>query len=252
MTRLPSQIGSSSFKCLKISAATARPPRSPSSIEKRRGSVISQTAAKCVVRTNERGTTCLNGTAVARFGCVTVDFTGAEVYRDGVKVLLTAHEVKVLRYFVDNPGRAISRHEFLEKVWGYNAFPTTRTVDNQILKLRQKLERNARSPSHFVTVHGIGYKFVHEEFASGALARLESLQASIQRNTGWEGECDGADLRNIMLGYLSVLYEFLARHCPQGSMPPKALHNWSNRANGAERGDSAEERPHLVNPTRSQ
>jgi DNA-binding winged helix-turn-helix (wHTH) protein len=255
MTRTPSHIGSSSAKCLRMSTAATRSPGPSSSIETRTGSVISQTATECVVRTNERGTTCLNGTAVARFGCITADFAGAEVYRDGVKVLLTAYELKVLRYFIDNPGRVISRHEFLEKVWGYNAFPTTRTVDNQILKLRKKLERNARTPSHFVTVHGIGYKFVREEFKSGTLARLESLQASMRRNAGWEDECDGADLRNIMLGHLSALYGFLTRHYPTGSMPPQraqAFHNSFNRANGAERRQSAEERPHLVNPSRSQ
>jgi hypothetical protein len=120
-----------------------------------------------------------------------------------------------------NPGRVISRNELLNKVWGYNAFPTTRTVDNLILKLRQKLELDTKSPSHFVTVHGIGYKFLREEFESGALARFQSLQLSIRRNPGREGECDGADLRNMILGYLSVVYELLTRNSPQRSMPPE-------------------------------
>jgi DNA-binding winged helix-turn-helix (wHTH) protein len=247
MTRTPSQIGSSSFKCSEISAA-ARPPRPLSSIVNGTRLLIPRTATKCLVSTDERGAT------VARFGCIIVDFTGAEVYRDGVKVLLTAYELKVLRYFIDNPGRVISRHEFLEKVWGYNAFPTTRTVDNQILKLRQKLERNARTPSHFVTVHGIGYKFVREEFKSGTLARLERLQASLQRNAGRQRECNRDDLLNIMLGYLPVLYEFLARKYPQGSMRPReagAFLHACSRANGDERSHCSE-RPHLVNPTRSQ
>jgi DNA-binding winged helix-turn-helix (wHTH) protein len=201
-----------------------------------------------VVRTDERGAT------IARFGCIIVDFSGAEVYRDGVKVPLTAHEVKVLRYFIDNPGRVISRDEFLEKVWGYNAYPTTRTVDNQILKLRQKLERNAKSPTHFLTVHGVGYKFVHGEFESGAPARLERLQASLQRNAGRQSACNRDDLLNIMFGYLPILYEFLPRKYPQDSMRPREarafLHGFS-RANGDERSHCAE-RPHLVNPTGSQ
>jgi DNA-binding winged helix-turn-helix (wHTH) protein len=246
MTRTPSQIGSSSFKCSEISVA-ARPPRPLSSMVKGTRLLISRTATKYVVSRDERGAT------VARFGCIIVDFTGAEVYRDGVKVRLTAHEVKVLRYFIDNPGRVISRHEFLEKVWGYNAYPTTRTVDNQILKLRQKLERNAKSPSHFLTVHGVGYKFVHDEFESGAPATLERLQASLQRNAGRQRGCNRDDLLNIMLGCLPALYEFLARKYPQGSMRPGEagafLHGCS-RANGNERSHRAEG-PHLVNPTRS-
>jgi DNA-binding winged helix-turn-helix (wHTH) protein len=245
MTRTPSQIGSSSFKCSEIGAA-ARPPRPLSSMVKETRLLISRRATKYVVSRDERGAT------VARFGCIIVDFTGAEVYRDGVKVPLTAHEVKVLRYFIDNPGRVISRHEFLEKVWGYNAYPTTRTVDNQILKLRQKLERNAKRPSHFLTVHGVGYKFVHDEFESGAPARLERLQASLQINAGRQRGCNRDDLLNIMLGYLPVLYEFLARKYPQGSMRPRdagAFLHGCSRANGDERSHCAE-RPHLVNPTR--
>jgi DNA-binding winged helix-turn-helix (wHTH) protein len=222
MTRIPPQIGSGSFEYSGISVAAARSLQSPSSIEKERRSVISQATAKCAGRTNERSTNYLNGTAVAWFGCTIVDFSGAEAYRDGVKVSLTALEWKVLRYFIDNPGRVISRNELLNKVWGYNDYRgTTRTVDNLILKLRQKLELDTKSPSHFVTVHGIGYKFLHEEFESGALARFQSLQPRIRRNPGREGECDGADLRNMILGYLSVVYELLTRNSPQGSMPPE-------------------------------
>jgi DNA-binding winged helix-turn-helix (wHTH) protein len=223
MTRIPSQIGSDSFKWSGISAVIRTPPRSPSFLEKERGSVTSRATAKCAVRTNERSTTCLNGTAIVRFGCIIVDFSGAEAYREGVKIRLTAHEFKVLRYFVDNPGRVISRHEFLDKVWGYSAYPTTRTVDNQIFKLRQKLELNPKSPSHFVTAHGIGYKFVHEELERGRQARLLSLQSGIRRDAGGEGECDGADLRNIILGYLSAVYEFLARDFRRGSMSPEGI-----------------------------
>jgi DNA-binding winged helix-turn-helix (wHTH) protein len=202
MTRIPPQIGSGSFEYSGISVAAERSLQSPSSIEKERRSVISQAT-------------------VAWFGCTIVDFSGAEAYRDGTKVSLTALEWKVLRYFIDNPGRVISRHELLNKVWGYSAYPTTRTVDNLILKLRQKLELDTKNPSHFVTVHGIGYKFLHEEFESGALTRFQSLQPSIRRNPGREGECDGADLQNMILGYLSVVYELLTGNSPQGSMPPE-------------------------------
>jgi DNA-binding winged helix-turn-helix (wHTH) protein len=144
--------------------------------------------------------------AVARLGSIIVDFAGAEVYKDAIKIRLTAHELKVLRYFIDNPGRVICRHELLDKVWGYNAYPTTRTVDNQILKLRQKLELNPKKPSYFITVHGIGYKFVHRKFQSGRLAKLQAPRASIQIDEGWESECDSPDLRDIVLRCLSVVY----------------------------------------------
>src|ERR1700723_565516 len=72
----------------------------------------------------------------------------------------TAHEFKLLRFFLDNPERVLSREELLNEVWGYNSYPSTRTVDNQILKLRQKLEANPADPVHFCTVHGAGYRFV--------------------------------------------------------------------------------------------
>ena len=74
--------------------------------------------------------------------------------------MLTAHEFKLFRYFIDNPERVLTRDELLKEVWGYNAYPSTRTVDNQILKLRQKFEDNPAKPCHFCTVHGVGYRFV--------------------------------------------------------------------------------------------
>jgi DNA-binding response OmpR family regulator len=94
------------------------------------------------------------------FGEISVDFLKMETYRSGTLVPLTAHEFKLLRYFLDNPGRAIAREELLNDVWGMSFHLTTRTVDNQILKLRQKLEPDPANPVHFRTVHGIGYKFV--------------------------------------------------------------------------------------------
>ena len=94
------------------------------------------------------------------FGNVSVDFLKMEVHKADVFVPLTAHEFKLLRFFLDNPGRAIAREELLSGVWGLNFHLTTRTVDNQILKLRQKLETDPANPVHFRTVHGFGYKFV--------------------------------------------------------------------------------------------
>jgi DNA-binding response OmpR family regulator len=83
-----------------------------------------------------------------------------EVFKNGSPVVLTAHEIKLLKYFVDHAERVITREELLNDVWGYNSYPTTRTVDNQIMKLRQKLEVDPTKPLYFRTMHGIGYKFV--------------------------------------------------------------------------------------------
>ncbi len=94
-----------------------------------------------------------------RFGEVTVDLESMEVRRSNRSVKLTAMEFKVLKYFVANPNRVISRVDLLDQVWGYTNYPCTRTVDNHILRLRQKLEPDLGSPVYFRTVHGIGYKF---------------------------------------------------------------------------------------------
>lgn len=93
------------------------------------------------------------------FGDCEVDLAGMVVRRQGETITLTAHEFKLLRYFLENSERVISRAELLTDVWGYNHYPTTRSVDNQILKLRQKLEPDPASPRYFLTVHGAGYKF---------------------------------------------------------------------------------------------
>jgi two-component system, OmpR family, alkaline phosphatase synthesis response regulator PhoP len=94
-----------------------------------------------------------------RFGDVTVDFRRAEVTKGGVPVELSAREFKLLRYFVEHRGAALSRDELLNEVWGYNAMPSTRTVDVHIAWLRQKIEDNPRHPQLILTVHGLGYKF---------------------------------------------------------------------------------------------
>jgi DNA-binding response OmpR family regulator len=94
-----------------------------------------------------------------RFGDCEVDLAAMEVRKQSQPVTLTAHEFKLLRYFLDNAERVISRAELLTNVWGYNHYPTTRSVDNQILKLRQKLETDPANPRYFLTVHGAGYKF---------------------------------------------------------------------------------------------
>ena len=95
-----------------------------------------------------------------RFGNCDVDFNSMGVRCKGQPVLLTAHEFKLLKFFTENVDRVLSREVLLNQVWGFNSYPTTRTVDNQILKLRQKLEPDPGNPRHFLTLHGAGYKFV--------------------------------------------------------------------------------------------
>jgi two-component system alkaline phosphatase synthesis response regulator PhoP len=89
------------------------------------------------------------------FGTVQVDFRRAEVQRDNTPIDLSALELKLLRYLVEHRGTVLTRDELLEKVWGYDATPVTRTVDVHIGSLRQKL-----GGEFILTVHGIGYKFV--------------------------------------------------------------------------------------------
>jgi DNA-binding response OmpR family regulator len=95
-----------------------------------------------------------------RFGKVVADFSAMEFLRDGVPVVLTAYEIKLLKHFIEHEDKVLTREELLNDVWGYASYPTTRTVDNQVMKLRQKLERDPARPVHFRTMHGIGYKFV--------------------------------------------------------------------------------------------
>ncbi len=94
------------------------------------------------------------------FGDITVDFTRMELRRSGELVPMTSQEFKVLKFMVQNAERVLSREELLNQVWGYKSYPTTRTVDNHILRLRQKLEKDSANPVHFRTVHSAGYKFV--------------------------------------------------------------------------------------------
>jgi len=83
-----------------------------------------------------------------------------EANRSGVPLILTTLEFKTLKYLIQNARRVISRDELLNEVWGYENYPSTRTVDNQVAKLRKKLERDPSRPVHLRTVHGAGYKFL--------------------------------------------------------------------------------------------
>jgi DNA-binding response OmpR family regulator len=112
------------------------------------------------VRAALRHTVRTAAVSTVTFDGISVDFRKMEVKRDGNLVVLTAQEFKTFQFLVQNAERVISRDELLNEVWGYQNYPSTRTVDNHILKLRQKLEKDPSSPVHFRTVHGMGYKFV--------------------------------------------------------------------------------------------
>src|SRR5579859_497905 len=99
-------------------------------------------------------------TTTYRFGDCEIDFQKMTARRAGMAVTLTSHEFKLLRFFTENSEKVLSRELLLNEVWGYNSYPTTRTVDNQILKLRQKLEPDPANPKHLLTIYGAGYKFV--------------------------------------------------------------------------------------------
>jgi len=95
-----------------------------------------------------------------RFGTVEVDFKNYRATKDGVPVSLTQREFEMMRLFVKNRDKVISRNRFLNEIWGYDRFPTTRTVDAHIASLRQKLETDPEHPRFIVTAHGLGYKFI--------------------------------------------------------------------------------------------
>jgi Response regulators consisting of a CheY-like receiver domain and a winged-helix DNA-binding domain len=95
-----------------------------------------------------------------RFGEITIDFKRAEVTRGSESIDLSAMEFKLLQHLIENRGVVHSRDQLLDAVWGYDAMPSTRTVDVHIAWLRQKLESNPKRPHFIQTVHGMGYKFV--------------------------------------------------------------------------------------------
>ncbi|MFN0086230.1 MAG: response regulator transcription factor [Blastocatellia bacterium] len=95
-----------------------------------------------------------------QFDAVRIDFRRAEVSRGEEKIELSAKEFQLLRYFIEHREATLSRDELLNEVWGYDAMPTTRTVDVHVAWLRQKLEPHPKHPQYILTIHGMGYKFV--------------------------------------------------------------------------------------------
>jgi DNA-binding response OmpR family regulator len=94
------------------------------------------------------------------FGNVQVDLRRHRVLRSGKALEVSSKEFELLKYFICHSGETLSRDRLLEEVWGYENYPTTRTVDTHLVRLRQKLEPDPEQPQYFLTVHGTGYRFV--------------------------------------------------------------------------------------------
>jgi len=106
---------------------------------------------------------------VLTFGDARIDFTSMEATRAGKAITLTSQEFKLLKYLAASAGRVVSREELLNEVWGYQNYPSTRTVDNHVLRLRQKLEPDPAAPRFLMTMHGAGYKFSPGGSAAGTV-----------------------------------------------------------------------------------
>ena len=120
---------------------------------------VSELLARVEARVR-RGTGALTAPESYRFGDVRVDFRKTEVEKEGQAVELSAKEFHLLKYLIEHRGATVTRNELLDAVWGYDAMPTTRTVDVHVAWLRKKVETQPRHPQFILTVHGVGYKFV--------------------------------------------------------------------------------------------
>jgi two-component system response regulator VicR len=98
-----------------------------------------------------------------KFGKVSIDFKRFDTRIEGEAVKLTRKEYGIMRLLASRIGEVITRDELLDEVWGYDQYPTTRTIDNHLGLLRNKLEEDPANPRHLITVHGVGYKLVLDE-----------------------------------------------------------------------------------------
>jgi len=94
------------------------------------------------------------------FGDVEIDFTHFKVKHKDKQLDLTSLEVEILKYFIAHQGEVITREALLDKIWGYDKYPTTRTIDNHILKLRKKIEEDPSHPKYILSIYGEGYRFM--------------------------------------------------------------------------------------------
>jgi DNA-binding response OmpR family regulator len=100
-----------------------------------------------------------------RLGDVEVDFRRYEARRRGKAIEMSRKEFAILRFLAARAGEVVTRDELLNEVWGYEAYPVTRTVDNHVAGLRAKLETDPTEPVYIRTVHGVGYKLTADEIS---------------------------------------------------------------------------------------
>jgi len=116
---------------------------------------------KAVLRRTQNNEAGKHSNENVEIGKISIDFAGYTAHQDGQSVKLSHKEFEILHYLWNHRNKTVSRDDLLDKVWGYDEQPTTRTVDNFILKLRQKTEQNPNDPKIILTVHGIGYKMIY-------------------------------------------------------------------------------------------
>lgn len=113
-----------------------------------------------LIRKNEKNSTPLSFPELYEFGKNKIDFKAAQCFnKDGKNIPLTKKELLLLKLLIENKNEVITREKILKSVWGYNVYPTTRTIDNFILSFRKYFEEDSSKPKYFLSVRGIGYKF---------------------------------------------------------------------------------------------
>ena len=115
---------------------------------------------KAVLRRGEDRTQSKDKNNLMKIGKIEIDFSSYNAFEDGLSVQMSHKEFEILNFLWNRKNSTVSRDDLLNSVWGYDESPTTRTVDNFILKLRQKIEKDPNHPKIILTVHGIGYKLI--------------------------------------------------------------------------------------------
>ncbi len=167
-----------------------------------------------------------------QFGDVRIDFRRAEVTKAGAPLELSAREFQLLKYFIEHRGATLTREELLNEVWGYNAMPSTRTVDVHVAWLRQKIEPNSRHPQYVLTVHGMGTSSRGESNGGdGASAGIPvrskhgDSESNGERQTNFS-PCSRSPVKTSVLSVFSV--PSITRRSPR--FPPRPARRRSSTA----------------------
>lgn len=121
---------------------------------------IRELLARIKANLRRSGTNNSNNPSDTIIGKLTIDFAAYKAVSNGKEIKLSHKEFEILKYLYDNKNKVVSRYDLLEKVWGYDEQPTTRTVDNFIVRLRSKIEEDQNNPGIILTAHGTGYKMI--------------------------------------------------------------------------------------------